>query len=152
VASSIGTSVIRRAVRQAVAIVTGKRPLGRLLAAAVALLGRNPVALRAVRADAAAIVRMAREVLARRYRQAPKRTLVAALAALVYLVNPLDLLPDLLPVLGWLDDAVVFTWVARQIRRDIDAFLVWEREWGGAIDVEGTEVSQPALPGGSEGE
>jgi uncharacterized membrane protein YkvA (DUF1232 family) len=127
----------------------GNRPVGRLLAAASALLGRNPAALRRVRSDAAAVVRMAREALGGRYRRAPKRALAAALAALVYLVNPLDLLPDVLPLLGWLDDAAMLAWVARQIRHDIDVFLAWEREWGGAIDVDVVEVAPPALPEGS---
>ena len=151
---SIGKAAFPRALRWATAVVAGNRPVGRLLAAAGALLGRNPAALRAVRTDAAAVIRMARETLARRYRRLPRRTLIAGLAALAYLVNPLDLLPDVLPLLGWLDDAALITWVARQIRRDIDAFTAWEREWGGAIDVAGEEVAAAdaaaALPRGPE--
>ena len=151
---SVGNTLLRRAFRHAAVLVAGSRPVGRLLVTAGVLLGRNPAALRAVRADAAAVLRMARETFSGHYRQVPQRTLVAGLAALVYLVNPLDLLPDLLPLLGWLDDAVVLTWVARQIRRDIDAFTVWEREWGGAIEVAGEEVaaadSCPALPRGRD--
>jgi len=142
---------LRRALRHAAAVAAGNRPLGRLLAAAAALLGRDRGALRGVREDAAAVLRMARETLAGRYRTAPRRSLVAGLAAIVYLVNPLDLLPDLMPLLGWLDDAAVLAWVARAIRRDLDAFTAWEREWGGAIDVPATEVpvaAPPALPDG----
>jgi len=144
-------SVWTRAVRQAVATVSGNRPLGRLLSAASALLGRDPSALRAIREDAAALVRLARETIAGRYRRIPKGTVAAVLAALIYLVNPLDLVPDLVPGLGLLDDAVVVAWVIRQVRRDLDAFLAWEREWGGAIDADGVEVEPPghapALPG-----
>jgi len=120
--------------------VAGDRPLGRLLASAGALLGRHPAALRRVGSDAAALLRLAREALAGHYRKLPKRSLVAAVAALLYLVDPLDLIPDVLPAIGLLDDAMVFAWVVRQIRRDLDAFLVWEREWGGAVDVDGAEV------------
>lgn len=139
-----GFSAFRRAVKRATATVAGGRPLGRLLGAATALLGRNPTALHRVARDAMALVRMIREVLAGHYRLVPKRTVIAALAALIYLVDPIDLIPDVLPALGLLDDAVVFTWVVRQIRRDIDAFLVWEKEWGGAIDVDGEEVAATA--------
>ncbi len=147
-----GTSAFRRALRYAAAMVAGGRPLGRLLGAASALLGRHPSALRRVSRDAAALLRMAREALSGHYRQVPKRTLIAALAALIYLADPLDLIPDVLPMVGLLDDAMVFAWVVRQVRRDIDAFLAWEREWGGALDVDGTEVAAPsgavALPDG----
>jgi uncharacterized membrane protein YkvA (DUF1232 family) len=146
VARITGVSFFGRALRHATALAVGNRPVGRLLAAAAALLGRNPVLLRRVRADAGALVRMAREALAGRYRALPKRALVACLAAVIYLVNPLDLVPDVLPALGWIDDGVVIAWVVSQIRRDVDAFLAWEREWGGAIDVRGSEVPPPALP------
>jgi len=134
--------------------VTEGRPLGRLLGAATALLGRNPAALQRVKRDATALLRMTREVYSGHYRRVPKRSIIAALATLIYLVDPIDLIPDLLPALGFLDDAVVLTWVVRQIRRDIDAFLTWEKEWGGAIDVEGQDVTaQPpvaTLPDGRE--
>lgn len=131
--------------------MAGDRPLGRLLASAGALLGRHPAALRRVGSDAAALLRLAREALAGHYRKLPKRSLVAAVAALLYLVDPLDLIPDVLPAVGLLDDAMVFAWVVRQIRRDLDAFVAWEREWGGAVDVDGAEVVTPPdgeLPAG----
>ncbi len=146
VAKITGNSFFGRALRHASGLAGGARPAGRLLAAAAALLGRNPVLLRRVRADAGALVRLAREALAGRYRALPKRALVACLAAVVYLVNPLDLVPDVLPALGWIDDGVVIAWVVSQIRRDLDAFLAWEKEWGGAIDVRGSEVPAPVPP------
>jgi uncharacterized membrane protein YkvA (DUF1232 family) len=148
----MGAAFLRRALRHAAALAGGARPAGRLLAAAAALLGRNPLALRRVRAEAGALVRMAREALAGRYRTLPKRALVACLAAVVYLVNPLDLVPDALPALGWIDDGAVIAWVLSQIRRDVEAFLVWEREWGGAIDVAGGEVPPPRPPSLPDGD
>ncbi len=140
---SIAFSAFRRAVRRATATVAGERPLGRLLGVAAGLLGRNPAALARVRSDAAALVRMAREALSGHYRTVPKRTLIAALAAVIYLVDPIDLIPDVLPMLGLLDDAVILAWVVRQIRRDIDEFLAWEKDWGGAIDVDGEAAALP---------
>jgi uncharacterized membrane protein YkvA (DUF1232 family) len=39
--------------------------------------------------------------------------------AVVYVVSPIDLIPDAIPVIGWLDDigviALVATWYLRQI-------------------------------------
>ncbi len=67
---------------------------------------------------------------------------------LIYLVSPLDLIPDVLPLLGFVDDAAVLFWIVRQVRRDLDDFRAWEREWGGAVDVEGTPVEPEALPPG----
>ncbi|MGE3302458.1 MAG: YkvA family protein [Hyphomonadaceae bacterium] len=52
-------------------------------------------------AEAAAIVAA---VLDRRTPWGPK---LLAAGALIYLVNPFDLLPDVLPLAGWIDDAAV---------------------------------------------
>ncbi len=122
------------------------------------------VALRSVRAaphrfraDAALVIRMLEDVARRRYRRLPVRTLIAAAAALVYFLNPLDLIPDVLPGLGLIDDAAVLAWIVGLIRKDLNAYRAWASEWGDAIDVEGYVVegppasseatSRPPLPG-----
>jgi len=144
------TRAFRRALATATRLVGDRSRLGRLLQAAAARLRRPSAALAAVREDARAMLRMVREARAGRYRRLPQHTLVAVAAGLLYLVNPLDLLPDLIPVVGLLDDATVLAWVASRVRRDLDAFRAWEREWGGAIDADWSEVDRevepPALP------
>ncbi len=68
-----------------------------------------------------------------RYTVVPWRTIVLSVAAIVYFLDPLDLIPDFIPFVGFLDDAGVLAFVLQSIRKDIDRFLEWER-------------SQPALP------
>ncbi|MBF2000178.1 MAG: DUF1232 domain-containing protein [Synechococcales cyanobacterium M58_A2018_015] len=36
-------------------------------------------------------------------------------ASLLYLVSPLDISPDVIPVLGWLDDGMVITLLASEL-------------------------------------
>ncbi len=45
------------------------------------------------------------------------------LAALVYLSEPEDLIPDEVPVLGYVDDAIMIELVVRELRPEIDAFM-----------------------------
>ena len=48
-----------------------------------------------------------------------------------YVLSPLDLVPDVLPVVGYADDAVLVAWVLRSVvRRAGDAALV--RHWPGS--------------------
>ena len=47
------------------------------------------------------------------------------LGGLIYVVSPLDLIPDVLPG-GFVDDAVVVGWVVKTVRSEIDAFREWE--------------------------
>ncbi len=43
-----------------------------------------------------------------------KRAVIAILAIL-YVLSPLDLIPDFIPVIGWLDDLGVLAWAARYV-------------------------------------
>lgn len=135
-----------RAARAAARLVRRRRSVGRVLGAAEAMLERTPGALRRLRAELAALLRMLWSWLQGRYPSVPRRTLLSSLAALVYFVNPLDLVPDVLPLLGLTDDAVVLTWVLAQVKKDLDAFKAWESDRGGAIDVPGTVVPPHSLP------
>ena len=62
-----------------------------------------------------------------KYTVVPWRTIVLSLAGIIYFVNPLDFIPDLLPMFGFLDDAGVLAFVLQSIRKDIDLFLDWEK-------------------------
>jgi uncharacterized membrane protein YkvA (DUF1232 family) len=62
-----------------------------------------------------------------RYRVIPWRTLVLAIAGILYFLDPLDLFPDPIPLFGYLDDAGVLALVVRAIQKDIDRFVSWER-------------------------
>ena len=48
------------------------------------------------------------------------------LAALAYFVSPIDAIPDVIPVLGYLDDALVVTWVMHQISDEVSKYRRWK--------------------------
>jgi uncharacterized membrane protein YkvA (DUF1232 family) len=61
-----------------------------------------------------------------RYRQALYGTIAAAAFALLYVFNPFDLLPDVLPFIGVLDDASVITACLLLIERDLGKYRNWK--------------------------
>jgi uncharacterized membrane protein YkvA (DUF1232 family) len=63
------------------------------------------------------------------YRDVQLDALILAVAALLYVLSPLDLIPDFVPA-GYADDAVVVAWVIRRIRGELDAFRKWEQGGG----------------------
>lgn len=85
-----------------------------------------------VRRDLLVLLRLARAWATREYRTIPWRSVVYAVAALVYFVNPADLIPDVLVGLGFVDDAAVIAAVVRSIQNDLDAFRRWETGEGAA--------------------
>lgn len=74
-----------------------------------------------------------------------------AVVALLYLVVPVDLLSDLVPVLGWLDDGLVLAgllWVAyRFLPRDLYEAL---RRRAGAAPASATEGDATVIEGRAE--
>jgi uncharacterized membrane protein YkvA (DUF1232 family) len=60
------------------------------------------------------------------YKQVSSEDLTWIVAALNYLVNPFDLIPDATPVLGFVDDAIVVGFVVDKTRPVLDDFMIWE--------------------------
>lgn len=47
---------------------------------------------------------------------------VLAVAALLYFIIPLDMIPDYLGIFGYMDDAVVVAYVWRTLSKELDRF------------------------------
>jgi uncharacterized membrane protein YkvA (DUF1232 family) len=76
---------------------------------------------------AQAVPRLVRATLERRYAGMTVGKLGLVAGAVVYVVSPVDLLPEvLLPVLGAADDAVVITWALKVFFEETDRFIAWE--------------------------
>jgi uncharacterized membrane protein YkvA (DUF1232 family) len=63
------------------------------------------------------------------YRKIPPDQLAIVVAGLIYVVSPIDLIPDFLPG-GYVDDALVIGWVIKTVRAELDAFREWEEGVG----------------------
>jgi len=59
------------------------------------------------------------------YPDLPWKTVAFIAFAILYLINPIDLIPDFIPVLGWLDDAAVMAAAASAISTDIEDYQIW---------------------------
>jgi len=60
------------------------------------------------------------------YREVSAGTIVTIVAGLIYFLTPLDIIPDFIPVVGYIDDAFVLGLVIRQIRVDLDKYRIWK--------------------------
>lgn len=61
------------------------------------------------------------------YREVPWKTILLIVAAVIYFINPLDLVPDIVPLTGLTDDFAVLLWVYNSVSNEIDRFLAWEK-------------------------
>ncbi len=97
-----------------------------LLKRAYLKLGVHSNAMAQVQHDLHTMLRMVRAWALREYRTIPWKSLVYIVAAIVYFVNPIDLIPDVLAGIGFIDDAAVAAAVVRAVHEQLSAFREWE--------------------------
>lgn len=60
------------------------------------------------------------------YRQVPWMTVAAIVAALIYVISPVDLIPDFIPGVGLIDDAAVVAACLNLVQSDFEAYKTWK--------------------------
>jgi uncharacterized membrane protein YkvA (DUF1232 family) len=78
------------------------------------------------------------------YVEVSRGSLITVVAALVYFLSPVDLVPDFLAVPGLLDDAAVLGFALGAVRSEILAFEAWRARTaaaGTSVDTASGEVS-----------
>ena len=60
------------------------------------------------------------------YQVVPLKSIIAIVAALIYLLSAIDLIPDFIPALGFADDIAVIAVCLKLVDSDIDAYLDWK--------------------------
>ena len=72
------------------------------------------------------LIRMIKAYTKGHYRDIQVQNIVLMVAALIYFVTPLDLIPDFIPVTGFIDDFTVVLWVYNRVQTEISNFEAWE--------------------------
>jgi uncharacterized membrane protein YkvA (DUF1232 family) len=73
-----------------------------------------------------AMIRLLRAYHHGEYRDLSSPNLLAIIAALIYFISPFDVIPDSVPILGNIDDAMVVRLALESVRADLDTFMAWE--------------------------
>jgi len=70
--------------------------------------------------------KLARTYLKGEYKKLSFKTLLAFVGTSLYMVAPVDVVPDFVPVLGSLDDLTVLGLVLRQIYSEVEKYKEWK--------------------------
>lgn len=60
------------------------------------------------------------------YRDIPYKTISAAVVGLLYVINPIDIIPDFIPFIGQVDDALVLGFCLKLIQKDLLQYKAWK--------------------------
>ncbi len=73
-------------------------------------------------------IRMVRAYTSGSYRQVSRPSMLVGVAVLLYLVTPLDIIPDFIPVIGLIDDLSLMAWFVNAFQKEIQRFRNWEAD------------------------
>lgn len=77
--------------------------------------------------DGRLLLELVRDARRGHYRKLPVWTLSAVGFTLLYVLNPFDMIPDTLPLLGLLDDAAVVSACLSLVEQDLRDYRAWKR-------------------------
>jgi uncharacterized membrane protein YkvA (DUF1232 family) len=83
-------------------------------------------ALSAVFQSLRALLRLLRAYVKGEYRNVPPKSLILIVAGVLYFLMPIDVIPDFIVGIGFIDDAAVLAWVVSTVKTVLDDFVVWE--------------------------
>ena len=72
------------------------------------------------------MISLVKDYISKKYTVVPVGTIVAIIAALLYVLNHFDLIPDSIPVIGYVDDIAVLSLAYGMIKVDLEKYSEWK--------------------------
>lgn len=63
------------------------------------------------------------------YKEIPKGSIIMIIAAILYFVSPIDIIPDWILGIGLIDDVAVIAFVYKQVSSDLEKFKIWKENY-----------------------
>jgi len=77
--------------------------------------------------DGRLLISLVKDYWSRAYRQVPYGTIAASAFSLIYVFNPFDFVPDVLPLIGQLDDVAVISACLLMLEHDLHKYRDWKK-------------------------
>ena len=75
--------------------------------------------------DIPLLVALVKSYIDGEYKEIPYNSIVAVVATLLYVISPIDIIPDIIPVVGFADDAVAVAFCMKMIHDDLEKYKAW---------------------------
>ncbi len=82
----------------------------------------------AIKQDLITGMEMLKSYIKGQYREIPWQSIVLFVGSLIYFLNPLDFIPDFIPLKGLIDDVTVLSFVLGSLKGDLEKFQKWKEQ------------------------
>lgn len=76
--------------------------------------------------DLLLLVSLVKDYYQGNYRDVPYKSISAAVVGLLYVINPIDIIPDFIPLIGQVDDALVLGFCLKLMEKDLLKYKTWK--------------------------
>ncbi|MBN1971304.1 MAG: DUF1232 domain-containing protein [Candidatus Delongbacteria bacterium] len=87
-----------------------------------------PTLIQDIWRDIVTMIFMSKDYYSGKYRDVPLKSILSITAALLYFASPFDILPDFIPLSGFIDDAAVLSLCIKLIKEDLSSYIEWRKE------------------------
>lgn len=114
--------------KQAERVISSDTKVSKLLDEVFLKIGEATESFYKTQDSVIALARMVRSWAKGDYKNISTTSIIAVVAALIYFVNPLDLIPDFIPIIGQIDDIFIIGYLIKTVNKEIERFMAWEKE------------------------
>lgn len=86
-------------------------------------------------ADIPIMASLIKSFIKKEYRDIPIGSIIAITSALIYFVSPIDIIPDSILFLGYIDDAAVIAVCWKLVGSDVEEYVKWRKDNGKELDL-----------------
>ncbi len=105
-------------------VLRNRKELFELLQKALGLM-TSKKGLDEVRGQGFTLVNLVKDRMSGRYKDFSWTNLVLIVAGLIYLVSPIDFIPDFILGIGYADDVAVILYIMRKLSGELDKYKLW---------------------------
>lgn len=78
--------------------------------------------------EVALVFSMLKDYVSGKYTKVPWRTIAVLVGSLAYVLTPIDLIPDFIPVIGWSDDCLALAGALSFAKMDLEEYKAWKNK------------------------
>lgn len=120
--------IFDKLIKEAEKIIASEGKISSLIDTFFLKLGETSEQIYTIQDNLIALGRMLKAWINGEYKNISKTSVLTAIAAIIYFVNPFDFIPDFIPIIGQIDDVLILGYLIKVLNKEIEKYMARESE------------------------